>query len=547
MKENLKKFEPLFEREKFSEKEKYYIKPFFSNLDESVYVPYIFSPELIGSLCSRTSRARDDLRRIFLEEFLSPFKNNFKYYLEFLHKNPYEKLFFNPKAREFYIKWLAQYGDDSIAQMAGCHLVFSSLSQVAIKFLENQRIGLAPIEKSTRFIDFSSKIKGSYRYYTDPNIKKMGLQKEYKSAMDNLFETYIYLSQKLTEILKEKYKEESNIAIRTKVFDIIRGILPCSTLSQVSFFGNGQAFEYMIARCKKHPLGEIRWVAYASFRELKKIIPAFLRRLVKKESIEYQKYLAKKEKNTKFILKKLKEDNLLKEKSQKNVKVKIVEYDKFGEEKIIAGLIYQVSHKPWEYILKKVKKMTSSQKEKILKSVLKDRKFRWYKVPRAFENAYVRFEIVMNIGAWRDLQRHRMLTHQNQKFTIIHGYDVPEELNYFNLKNPFTEAIKKAESIFLKIKKYDEYIAQYATTLAHRIRFMQYQNLRSFFWETELRTISQGHIDYRVIEQEKYKQLKKIYPLISKFVMVDLKKYYFPRREISKKITQKEKELKKIT
>ena len=115
----------------------------------------------------------------FLNEFVKPFLEDKSEYgeslknlINFLHQNPVEKIFSNPRAREFYIKWLSQYGDDSIAQMAGTHLVFSGISQVAIKHWENQRIGLAPIEKSTRYVDYSSKIAGQYRYYTDPTLKK---------------------------------------------------------------------------------------------------------------------------------------------------------------------------------------------------------------------------------------------------------------------------------------------------------------------------------------------------------------------------------------
>ncbi|GIW67299.1 MAG: hypothetical protein KatS3mg096_167 [Candidatus Parcubacteria bacterium] len=295
--------EEIFEKPNLNEEEKYLIEPFFTNLDKSVYGILFLPPEVVGALCSRASRAKEDLRIVFLKEFVKPFLEteygkSLKNFIDFLHQHPAEVLFNNPKAREFYIKWLAEYGDDSIAQMAGTHLVYSSLSQIAIKHIENQRIGLAPIEKSTRYVDYSLKINNHYLYFTPPEIEKLGLKEEYEKTIDNIFETYIFLFQKYLDYLKIKYSEEKEIVLKTKVFDTIRIILPLSTLGQLALFGNGQAFEYLINRSLEHPLAEIRWLGQRAYEELNKIIPAFLRRVEKEESKEYRKYLgSKKPKN----------------------------------------------------------------------------------------------------------------------------------------------------------------------------------------------------------------------------------------------------------
>jgi thymidylate synthase ThyX len=533
--------ETIFKKPNFNEKERYLLEPFFTNLDKSVYAILFLPPEVVGALCSRTSRAKEDLRVVFLKEFVQPFSETdygqaFKNFVDFLHQNPYEVLFANPKAREFYIKWLSEYGDDSIAQMAGTHLVYSSLSQIAIKHIENQRIGIAPIEKSTRYVDYSLKINNHYLYFTPPEIEKIGLKEEYEKVMNNLFETYIFLYQKYFDFLKNKYPEEKEIVLKTKAFDVIRLILPLSTLGQLALFGNGQAFEYLINRSLNHPLEEIKWLGKRAKEELNKIIPAFLRRVEKEESEEYRKYLGERSKRIKECLKEVN----LKPTDSVNIdfsSVKLIEYDKDGEDKIIASLLYPELKEPWEKILEKVRRLSVFEKEKILEKVLKDRKYRWYKVPRAFENVYLRFEILLNIGAWRDLQRHRMQTQIHQKFNIDNGFDVPEELEEVGLKEKFVSAIENLEKLYQKIK--DEDLAQYAVSFAHRVRFLQYQNLREFFWETELRTTSQGHSHYRKIEQEKAKIIQKIYPLISKYLLVDFQDYEFSRRESIKKIEEK--------
>src|SRR6185436_8710318 len=150
-------------------------------------------------------------------------------------------------------------------------------------------------------------------------------------------------------------------------------------------------------------------------------------------------------------------------------------------------------------------KMSLKQKQQILSKYLSGRTARWQKVGRAFENSYLRYDITVNIGAWRDLHRHRMLSQQRQHFTIKHGFDVPPELIESGFAKDYIKAIKVVEKVHAKIAKKDIHLAQYATCLSHRLRFMQWTNVREMFWEVELRTIPEGHPDYRHIEQDKFK------------------------------------------
>jgi len=531
-----------------TEQEKYLLKPFFTNLNKSVFAVTFLPPEVIGALCSRTSRAKDDLRQILLEEFIKPFiiaddeyGRSLKALIDFFHQYPIELIFSNPKGREFYIKWLAQFGDDSIAQMAGAHLIYTDLSQLAIKHFEDMRIGIAPIEKSTRYVDYSSKVDGRYRYYVDLEFEEIGLMNEYIKTMDHLFDTYSSLLVKYFNYLKEKYPDQKDSLLKTKTFDVIRKILPVSTLSQVSFYGNGQAFEYLINRSLDHRLNEIRWASRRGLEELKEIIPAFLRRVETEEAKPYRKYMSERGEKVNLAIKNV---NWERETKQSDSSVKLLEYDPDGENKVIAGLLYQELHEPYNTILDKVRAMSVYNKEGILNEVLNDRSYKYYKVPRAFENTYLRFELVMNIGAWRDLHRHRMLTQYREKFNIYNGFDVSPELIEAGLDKEYTDAIIKAEDLFRKVEIINPDLAQYCCTLAHKVRFIQYQNLRNFFWETELRTIPEGHPDYRKIEHQKINLVKEVYPLISKHLLVDMNNYDFARRLVTDQIKKKEQELK---
>jgi thymidylate synthase ThyX len=149
----------------------------------------------------------------------------------------------------------------------------------------------------------------------------------------------------------------------------------------------------------------------------------------------------------------------------------------------------------------------------------------------------------MDIGSYRDLHRHRMMTQQRQNFSTFHGYAVPSELQQAGLTAPFEEALQRADLLFRRIEPVDRDLAQYAVPLAYRMRFHQWQNFRQFFWEAELRTVSQGHPDYRFIEQEKYRLVKEKFPLLASFMLVDMNEYAIARRGTEEQILAKERKL----
>ena len=538
------KYQPDFKPEEWSERDRHYLMPFVSSMDGIVAGLKNLPPELAGALCSRASRASDSLLRVLLKEYIYPIIDGedkelaaeLEELVKFHHAHDMKS--FASKAKQFYAKWLAAYGDDSIAQMAGTYLVVWGISQVSMKFIEDFRIGLAPIEKSTRYVDFSKKVDRKYLYYTDPDIIDAGLGEEYKSVNDFLFETNFDLISKLKVWFQEKFPNEKAGVIEKKAFDTARGILPMSTLGQVAFFGNGQAFEYAITNSLEHKLGEIRWLGETAKKELSGEIGSLLLRLDEEKSKEYQKYLAGKKDRIRpeaesFVIKASKAEVLL------------ANYDQDGEAAIVAGILFPASKSSWANLIDAAKKMSAEEKKRIIAKYLEGRGERWQKVGRAFENAFMRFEIVLNAGAYRDLHRHRMHTQERQFFTVVHGYDVPPEIEEAGLADHVHKAMEKVEKLYQKIvSKLGEEHAQYATTLFHRVRFYQYQNVRQAFWEIELRTGSQGHPDYRHVAQEKFKLIQKAYPIIASFIKADMNEYDFARRGLEEKIKKKEEKLK---
>ena len=553
---NLDRYQPDFKNpESWALGERYLLEPFATNVDGLVTVLRNLPPELAGALCSRASRASESLLRVFLNEYINPIINgedpqlaqSLKTSIRFLHRCGNGDLLNQKRAQKFFAKWLAQYGDESIMQMMGTYLVFWGVSQVSMKFLEDRRLGLAPIEKSTRFVDFGKKVCGKYLYYTDPDIVDAGLGDEYTQVMDSLFETYSEVVQALKAWFIARFPEEKQAVLEKKAFDVARGFLPMATLGQVAFFGNGQAFEYLINNCAQHELGELRWIASASRQELDKEIGSLLSRLDESKALDYQEYLAERKNKVDEI-----SATLFDEEKMifsfgvfaHEATVRLVEADSDGENKIIAGILFPSSDLSWDDLMASARSMEIEDKKRVIAAYLHGRTARWQKVGRAFENAYARFEIVMNAGAYRDLHRHRMLTQERQLFTIFHGYDTPIEIVEAGFKDRLDMAMEKVENLYSKIRSAcgPEH-AQYATTLFHRIQFYQLENIRQFFWEAELRTTSQGHPDYRVVEQKKFLLLKEKYPLLAEHMLVDMNEYDFARRGLEERAQAKEEKI----
>ena len=545
MPEDVSQYRPDFNSGEWSAQDLHFLEAFATNPRGIISVLRNLPPEITGALCSRASRASGSLLEVLLKEYLYPIVNGddplvakeLEETVAFLTDHGFKNILNNQRAQAFYSKWLSQYGDDSIAQITGTHVLVWGISQVAMKFIEDQRVGLEPIEKSTRYVNFGAKVGGRYLYYIPrPDLERCGLLSEYIAAMDHLFDTYVSLLGPLQTWLKANFGEKDSV-LEKKAFDTLRGLLPMSTLGQVAFRGNAQAFEYLINRTTKHPLGELRWFAQDLKRELDKEIPSLLLRVSDDKSQEYQSYLNQRYENVRKLVA---TENV---ECAPRAEVRLVEFDPESEVKVLAGILFQQDHGTWEQALQHARGMNEEARRRAFDAYVPARKGRWYKVGRAFENAYMRFEIVMDIGSYRDLHRHRMMTQERQTFSTHHGFATPVELVEAGLAAPFNAAIERAAQLFRKLESVDRDLAQYVVPLACRMRFYQWQNFRQLFWEAELRTVSQGHPDYRFIEQEKYRLIKEKFPLIASYMLVDSNDYAIARRGTEERILEKEKRI----
>lgn len=538
-------YEPFYVRPEWNEEDIWCLTPFVTDIWGPVYTFRNLPSQLLGALFSRASRAKGDLRAVFLDEYIYEIlrleenapkedillSKELREVIEFYHKHPLDIVFNSKRAYMFFAKWLAEYGDESIAQMLSTNLVVRGLSQPAIKFLEDERIGIAPIEKSTRYVNYGEKVGGRYLYKTDPRLADWGLKEEYEEVMDSLFKTYNDLLPIMIERLQKEYPEVKVSVLEKNAFDVLRGFLPMAALSQVAFHGNGQAFKYMIDRCAEHQRGELRWFAQAARAELDKEIPAILLRLDEEPTQRYQRERIERRKRMRAVVDDVFGDEDF-DRPLDSPQVYLREFDPEGQEKVIAGLLFAEGNSllSWDTILNRVRGWSDEEKDRVLHAHFSGRKERWEKIARAFENAYVRFEIIMNSGAYRDLHRHRMHTQDRQRFTTHLGYEVFPEFEEAGLVSVLHDRMAAVNNLFRKIELVDPEAAQDVPTLFHYMRFYQLQNLRQVFWEGELRTIQQGRWDYRHIEQEKFRLLQTVYSLVMKYMLIDMNEYGLARR-----------------
>lgn len=533
----------------FSADERKRLAPFFTNLDRATFGLKL-PQEVAGALFSRYSRSTKSLRRTFLDEFLGDPELELKDLLGGEAPAGDNSAALN-KARAFYERVLVGYGDDSVAQLGGAHLACENISNVAAKLLEDARIGLAPLEKSTRYVRFDQKDPaGRYLYYREPKIMASRHRDRYLEVMDLLFETYskqmepllqfvaqslpieqlevrdptsgkalTYDDAKRDERLRRWAESAYRSTVRAHACDVLRGYLPAATLTNVGLFGVGQAFEYLLSKLYSHPLGEAKALAAAMQRELNQLIPSFVKRA------QVNDYLI----NSAALSKAL-AGNVEEAASEPTDPVALIDYDRNAEEKIIAAMLYPHGRQPLQQLRQIAARMSAEERRKILLEFFGQRRHRRDKLGRAFENVYYTFDILGNLGLYRDLHRHRILTQERQEFTTAHGYDTPPEISEAGFKSEFDRCMERAAELYEQIYRDFPCEAQYAVPFAYKIRWYMKMNLREALHMVELRTLPQGHPDYRFICQEMWRKIQSVHPTLAECgKFVDWRKYRLGR------------------
>jgi thymidylate synthase ThyX len=355
------------------------------------------------------------------------------------------------------------------------------------------------------------------------------------------------------EKLFSKLKNESDIksanmiyrgSTKAKALDILRGLLPASTLTNVGITGNGRAFEYLLTVLGSSELKEEQDLASKIKKELDTTIKSFVRRADDKYGNAFQKYLKDVKNKSKSITAKE-----IKSNPKKGTITKLVDYEseKNSIDIIITSIMYEQSPSTsYQDILQQVKKMSKDKKIKIINEFTNIRKNRRHRPSRAFENIYYTFDLCNNFGMFRDFHRHRALTLERQLLTTDHGYNMPNEIKVLGIEKDFKDCMNKTKETFDKIRTKLPEQGQYVVNFGYNYPYFMKMNLREACHLIELRTVPQGHADYRRVAQQMFKQINKVHPNLSKIMKyVDMKEYDLERFESEKRTEEKRKNLKK--
>lgn len=486
--------------EQFSDGESAILRRYFTNLDLPVFALVNLPETVKGALFARYSRTAKSLRRLFLDEFVSD--------LDLTGDESVDATVGVSRAEELYERIFVEYGDDSVAQLGGVHLACEQASNLLTKILEWGRL-MAYLEQSTRYVAYDARLGGRYRYYRDPAVLGSPFGTRYVGDMDRMFDTYSELVEMVTTHVRATVPRGDNDsdfiyrqATRAKALDAVRGILPAASLSNVGIFGTGQGYEALLLRMRANPLPEARAYADMMLTELRKVIPTFLRRVdMPERGVAWSNYLTENANNTAELV----DEYFGIIEPKEAPEVTLVDFDPDGEDKLLAAICYSSSDLPETQLLERVRNLSQDQRVALIRAYVGERSNRRHKPGRAFERLSYRFDVLGDYGAFRDMQRHRLLTIEWQRLTPHLGYARPELVDQAGGTAIFDDAMERSQALYDLLRPEFPEQAAYGVAMAHRMRYMMHFNAREAMHMLELRSAPQGHPAYRRVALEMHR------------------------------------------
>ena len=499
--------------EKFTAGERAALAPYFTNLVGPVFA-LVNLPEVVkGALFARYSRSSKSLRRLFLDEFLIQDSR------PTLPQIAPGATTADPdagisRAEQLYERVFFEYGDDSVAQLGGVHLACEGASNILTKVLEWGRL-MAYLEQSTRYIPYDDRPDGGYRYHVPAELAGT-LRERYVAAVDHAFDVYRAWLPRMRAFYEARYPRDAGesesvyrMTIRAKALDTLRGLLPAATTSNVGIYATGQAYEHLLLRMRAHPLAEVRAYADLMLIELRKVIPAFLRRVdLPERGGAWSAYLAETQAAARLAAERALATpagaaaRVTRAAAGEPAEVTLTDFDPEGEVKVVAAALFAVTDRSDQELLAIARALTPEQRADVLRAYVGRRGNRRHKPGRALERTSYRFDIVTDYGAFRDLQRHRLLTLEWQRLTPRHGWVMPEAVAEAGGADDWRRIMDAAADLHDTIAAADlPEVAPYAVAMAYRVRFYMELNAREAMHVIELRTAPQGHPSYRRVCQ----------------------------------------------
>ena len=470
-----------------------------TDLEGSVFA-LVGLPEAVkGALFARYSRSPKGLRRLLLDEFAE----------ELGRAGPVGGTEVGAEAEGgraagLYEKVFVQYGDDSVAQLGGAHVAVEQASNLLTKVLEWGRLA-AYLEQSTRYIAYDDRPGGRWRYHRPADVMATPHGAAFEREMDAVFAAYAGLFAPLDAWARERFPQDATASdgvyratLRGKVCDVLRGLLPAATTSNVGIFASGQSYEQLLLRLRGHPLAEARVTGDRLLAALRQVIPSFVTRVDRPDrGGVWTEYLA----GTRDATRRLATELLAGIAPQPADEVTLVAYDPDAETDLLVGMLYPHADLPERQLRRAVEAMGAEDRLAVVRAYTGDRTNRRHRPGRALERVRYRFDVCSDYGAFRDLQRHRMLTIEWQDLSPRHGYHTPIEIMEAGVDDVWHDTLARHAALYDRLRPDLPVQAQYAVGFAYRLRYSMELNARAAMQMIELRTQPQGHAAYRRVCQ----------------------------------------------
>jgi thymidylate synthase ThyX len=512
----------LYAAEQWTDDEAEVLRRYFTNLDGPVFA-LVNLPEVVkGALFARYSRSAKSLRRLFLDEFVGD--------LDVSGDHTIDATVGLDRAEQLYDRIFFEYGDDSVAQLGGVHLACEQASNLLTKAIEWSRL-MSYMEKSTRYVAYDTRLdNGRYRYHRDPLVLESPLGARYVGDMDRLFDAYRDLLPVMQTWFAARHPKTAGDSdfvwrrsVRAKAFDALRGMLPAAATSNLGIYASGQAYESLLVRLRAHPLPEARSYAALMLTELRKVIPSWVKRVdVADRGDAWSAYLEGNQRSMQDVA-----DELFGPADEAaaapggDPEVTLIDWDPDAEVKTVAAMLYPYTHLPEHVIERRVADLGVEARLAVVRRYCGDRTNRRLRPGRALERCGYRFDVVSDYGAFRDLQRHRLLTTEWQNLTPSHGYTLPAAVTEAGGADAFGAAMERSAGLHRSVAgQFGPTQASYAVALAYRIRYVMQFNAREAMHVLELRTGPAGHPEYRKVGQQMHRLIaeKAGHPVIAEMM-----------------------------
>ncbi len=489
-------------QDEFTASERAVLGRAFTNTDDHVF-GLTDLPEVVkGALFARYSRSPKSIRRLFLDEFV-PQLDDLAEAVEGDHADASID-----RADRLYQKVFSEYGDDSVAQLGGAHVAVEEVSNLLTKQLEWGRLA-AYLEQSTRYIAYDMKVDGRWRYYRDPDVMAGPHARTYVDTLDAIFATYADLVPRMLDWVRATWPQDASTsdfvyrnATKAKALDLLRGLLPAATTSNLGMFASGQSYEMLLLRLRASELAESRHLGDRLLTELRHLIPAFLTRVDRPDrGGAWSDYLATTRRETRALAAELLGDH---DPAPADL-VTLTDWSPRdpvdAERELVTAALYSHTDQSEAQVAARVDQLSADDRARVLAAFVGERANRRHKPGRALERVWYRFDVLGDYGGFRDLQRHRMLTLEWQDLTTRHGHEVPDELHDAGVADDYARAMDRSAELYETLRPDHPAQAQYAVCFGYRVRYVMQLNARAAMQMLELRSTPQGHPAYRRIVQ----------------------------------------------